>query len=393
MRLAHQWAQQIPSPPALIVLTVDHCLRPESRQEAEWVGEQADALDLPHHILTWETAPPGASQAEAREARYTLLADFARAQGIGAIVTAHTADDVAETFLMRLARGSGVDGLAAMASETAWDGVAVLRPFLGVSRAALRAELDARTAVWLEDPSNAEARFERVRIRRALDTLAELGVTRARMVESAERLRRAREAIDTAAADFINGHITVSPAGYVRIDAKALRGLPEEVAIHVLKRVLLAVGGQLRAPRLRKLEMLAAQLRAGLEASMTLGGCVIAPEPGTLVFCREPGRLRAAPLTLRPGETALWDRRFRIMCRHLRHPVRVAALGEDNVTALPKAVREQHPAPALAALPALYAETRLLGVPVRGFALTDQHPDTANCAAAFIWHGGGTGYA
>lgn len=393
MLLAREWVRRVPDAPALFVLTVDHRLRPESRQEAEWVAQHAGALGLPHHILTWEAAQPGASQAEAREARYTLMADFAAAHDIGAIITAHTSDDVAETFLMRLARGSGVDGLAAMASETAWDGVPVLRPLLAVSRDTLRTELDARGAAWLEDPGNAEERFERVRVRRALETLGELGISRARIVESAERLRRAREAIVAAAADFINAHAEVSAAGYVRLPRHALGALPEDVAIHALKCLLHAIGGRVRAPRLRKLEMLAEQLRSGLEGSTTLGGCVISPDRGALVICREPGRLHAAPVTLGPGETVIWDRRFRVTCGDLRRRVSIAALGEPNLAALPKAIRQQHPAPALAALPALYADGQLLGVPVPGFVLAGQHPAPATCLAAFIWPADGRGRA
>lgn len=384
MLLAQRWARRVPEAPALIVLTLDHRLRPGSQQEAAWVAMQAAALELPHHILTWADAPPGASQAEAREARYTLLADFARAHGIGAIVTGHTADDVAETFLMRLARGSGVGGLAAMASETVWEGVPVLRPLLGVSRAQLRAELEARGCAWLEDPSNAEERFERVRVRRALETLSGLGITPARIVESAERLKRARDAIDAAAVEFLDVHATISPAGYLRVDPEALRALPDEIVIQALKRALRAVGGGRRSPRLRKLEMLAAQLRAGLAIPTTLGGCVIAPDRRTLVICREPGRLKAGPVTTHRGETVVWDRRFRIACGHLPRPLRIAALGERNLACLPEAVRAAHPAPALAALPALWAEDLLLGVPVEGFAIVDQHADASLCRAEFI---------
>ncbi len=393
MLLASEWARREADAPELVVLTVDHSLRPESRREAEWAAEQASALGLRHHILAWADAQPGASQAAARDARYTLMADFARAHGIGAIVTAHTADDVAETFLMRLARGSGVDGLAAMADETAWEGVPLLRPLLGLSRAQLRAELDARGATWLEDPSNAEERFERVRVRRALDALAGLGISRARIVESADRLRRARNALDAGAADFIAAHAAVNPAGYVRLAADALRELPEEVVIHALKRLLRTTGGQRRAPRLRKLEVLAAQLRAGLEAPKTLGGCVIAAEGEKLLICREPGRLRAAPLTLGSGETAIWDRRFRITCGAIPRPLCIDALGERNLATLSQAVRKQHPASALASLPALYADGQLLGVPIPGFARAEQRPGATACTAEFIWRRSGTGHA
>jgi tRNA(Ile)-lysidine synthase len=120
---------------------------------------------------------------------------------------------------------------------------------------------------------------------------------------------------------------------------------------------------------------------------------VIAPEGEKLLICREPGRLRAAPLTLGSGETAIWDRRFRVTCGALPRPLCIDALGERNLAALPQVVRKQHPAPALASLPALYAEGHLLGVPVAGFAVAEQHPDAMACTAEFIWHSSGTGHA
>ena len=387
MLLARAWAGQAPEAPELLALTVDHGLRAGSRQEAEWVAARACDLNVTHHVLTWDGAPPGASQAEARDARYTLMADFARVRGIDVLVTAHTADDVAETFLMRLTRGSGVDGLAAMASHAWWEGAPVLRPLLGVSRSQLRDTLNAHGVSWLEDPSNSENRFERVRIRRALETLGELGITRPRIVESAERLRRARSAIEYAASAFIRAEVEISAAGYIRLDAQALRAVPEEVAIHVLGQLLRAVGGRCRPPRLRKLEALAADLRQCAGSATTLGGCVISREAegDKLVVCREPGRLGGPSLSLFAGEVGIWDRRFRITCGDVRQSVEVRALGGANLPMLPEPVRKQHPPAALAALPALYADDELLGVPVSGLALSRQHPDAAACTAEAIW--------
>jgi tRNA(Ile)-lysidine synthase len=387
MRLTRDWAQAQADPPEIFVFTVDHGLRTGSRDEAEWVGAQAAKLGLPHQILTWSQGRPGASQEEARSARYALMAEYARAQGIDAIVTAHTSDDVAETFIMRLGRGSGVDGLAAMARESAWDGVSLVRPLLDISRAQLRAELAARGAEWLEDPSNADERYERVRVRRALDTLAELGLTRAYIMQSATRLRRTREAIEASAGDFIASYASVSPAGYVSLSRAALRATPEDIALHALRNIFHAVGGHERPPRLRKLEMLMRQLRRGDCETTTLGGCVISEEARAerLVFCREPGRLDAPPLSLSSGEAGVWDRRFRVHAEKLgREKVRVDSLGVANLSALPQAIRAQHPPEALVCLPAIYAGKTLLGVPVAGFATSDQHPDATACKASFL---------
>lgn len=387
MQLACDWARQQAHAPQLFALTVDHGLRAGSRDEAEWVAAQAAKLGLPHLILTWTQARPGASQEEARSARYALMAEYARAHGIDALVTAHTSDDVAETFIMRLGRGSGVDGLAAMARESAWEGVPLVRPLLDLTRVQLRAELAARGAEWLEDPSNADERYERVQVRRALDTLADLGVTRARIAESATRLRRSREAIEASAEDFIATHASVSAAGYVTLSRDALRGAPEDVALHALGNILHAVGGRDRPPRLRKLEMLMGQLHRARCRRATLGGCVITREPrgGGLVFSREPGRLRAPPLWLSSGETGVWDRRFCVRADKLScETVRVDALGVANLPALPQGIRAQHPPGALACLPAVYSGKMLLGVPVAGFAASKQHPDATACEASFL---------
>jgi len=388
MFLAHEWAQLQSAPTELIVLTVDHRLRPESRDEARWVAQQAAALGLRHETLTRQ--PPGSrvSQARAREIRYDLLVDFACANDISAILTGHTRDDVAETFLMRLARGSGVDGLSAISSRSCWRDLPLVRPLLTVSRSELRDILRARGQTWFDDPSNADEAFERVRIRVALPYLAKLGITPARLAESAQRLRRARNAIEAATQDFIAAHVEVSPVGYVRLAVEPLADVPDEVAIHALQQILGAVAGRGSTPRLRKLEMLSAQIRRGVQMRTTLGGCLIslAPDRQTLTICREPGRIRCGPVTLRSGRTVTWDRRFLVRAGTLTCvAVLIDALGDKNIGRLPDSVRKKHPRAALACLPAVYADATLLGVALPGTAPVKQHSDANACFGAFIW--------
>lgn len=388
MVLAHSWAAHDPDAPAFTVLSVDHGLRAESRSEAEWVVARAADMGLPGHILTWPDVPARASQQEAREVRYDLLCGFARDHGIEAVVTAHTRDDVAETFLMRLARGSGVDGLAAMVPETDLRGVALFRPLLELSRAELRRELDARGASWLEDPGNADARFERTRMRAALNLLASVGITQERIAESAGRLRRSRTAIDQAAASFLVQHVDAEACGYLRVQSPPLASIPDEVAIRALQRMLCAVAGRPRPLRLRKLEMLVGHLRHVSRVAMTLGGCMLmrADREDALFICREPGRLQAAPVVLASHQSVVWDGRFRVRAGALQSgSVTVDALGEVNLAALPEAVRRAHPRPALAAMPGLYAGGALVGVPLRACAPEGQRPDGAACHAEFLW--------
>ena len=165
--LAARWRAAQTDGPALSVLTVDHGLRSTSRGEAEMVARFASELGLPHTILTWETSGArGTSlQARARAARYDLMAAHCHANTVPSLATAHHLDDQAETFLMRLKRGSGLDGLAAIPEQGSWAGIAVLRPLLDVPKARLVATLDAVGIAFVSDPSNVDPRFERARLR------------------------------------------------------------------------------------------------------------------------------------------------------------------------------------------------------------------------------------
>ena len=143
MHLVARWRSMRGARPEVTVLTVDHGLRPSSRDEALMVAELARRLGLRHAILNWagkEQAPAGL-QARARIARYDLMAAYCHANDIPALVTAHHLDDQAETFLMRLKRGSGLDGLAAIPERGSWGGIEVLRPLLDVPKARLVATL------------------------------------------------------------------------------------------------------------------------------------------------------------------------------------------------------------------------------------------------------------
>ncbi|WP_114967069.1 tRNA lysidine(34) synthetase TilS, partial [Alkalilacustris brevis] len=154
----------------LRAVTVDHGLREGAAQEAEAVARLCAELGIGHDILRWQGWDgQGNLQDAARRARQGLIAGWARDHGLAAVALGHTRDDQAETVLMRLARGAGVDGLSGMAPLRLAVGLAWLRPLLDVGRAELRALLRARGVPWAEDPSNEDARFQRVRARRALE--------------------------------------------------------------------------------------------------------------------------------------------------------------------------------------------------------------------------------
>src|SRR6202171_6049200 len=176
MWLAARWRRALARGPRLIAVTVDHGLRPEAAREARDVKRLARSLDLPHRTVRWTGAKPNTGlPAAAREARYRLLAQAARASGATHILTAHTRDDQAETLLMRMLRGSGIAGLAAMARESERDGVLLARPFLHVSKSQLIATLKKAKLDFADDPTNRDTSFTRPRLRTLMPVLAAEG--------------------------------------------------------------------------------------------------------------------------------------------------------------------------------------------------------------------------
>ena len=234
-------------------LTVDHGLRPESAAEALAVGRWLKARGLDHHVLRWRGPKPASGvQAAARTARYRLLGRWCREAGVLHLALAHHLDDQAETFLMRLGRGSGVDGLAAMSAIVEKPWARVIRPLLGVAKDRLEATLRAAGQDWIEDPSNRDPGFGRTGARATLSGMVAAGLTAEALSETTSAMARARIALEDAAAALAATCCSVYPEGYARIDGPALAAAPAEVSLRVLGRVLASVGGGAHGPRAGK---------------------------------------------------------------------------------------------------------------------------------------------
>lgn len=372
---------------AHVVLTVDHGLRTGSTEEAHSVGIQAERLGFRHDVLTWGGEKPATGlQDAARRARYALIAGAMRERGIASLFTGHTRDDQAETLLMRLARGSGVDGLSAMAPRAPLLGPAagdasnreILRPLLDVPKSRLRATLAARGIAWVEDPSNERTEFERVRLRGARPALDALGLSEEMLALSARRLQRARAALDGVADAFCApdaGNVTVDALGCITIDRGALRTAGEEIALRVLARAIRAAGGADEPVPYARLEAIVAACVSGQDgpAGQTLARALVAPGPEAVAVEREPGRDALPVLRLAPGETATWDGRFRIHvpADFAARSVDVRALTEPGLIALRRlgagAQVSRTRIRAASLVPALWTGETLLAVPALAY--------------------------
>jgi tRNA(Ile)-lysidine synthase len=374
MLLAARWAAaQGSRRPALHVATVDHGLRPEAAREARVVAGAARRLGLDHTTLLWsEQKPRSGLPAAAREARYRLLTDEARRIGAAAILTAHTESDQAETLLMRLARGSGVDGLAAIAGESRLNGIRLLRPLLGVTRERLRATLRTGGETWVEDPSNENESHERVRMRRAAGMLDDLGLSAAALALSAHRLGRAKAALRAASDALARTAAVFHPSGYVQIDRASFLAAPEELSLRLLVRAIAAVGAAAGSPDLAQVEAALGAMLAPSPHAMTLGGCKLVPRGVRLLVFREAGRKGLPVLTLRPGETAIWDGRHEVaLLPRETAPVEVRAPSAAELKRLADDghwQRRSLPLEAARAAPLLVRGGQVIAAPMHGYA-------------------------
>lgn len=338
--------------------TVDHGLRPEAAAEAAQVAALCARLGLRHDILTVADLAPGPNlQARARDARHGALTRWGAEAGLACVLLGHTADDVAETLVLRLRRGAGLDGLARMAAwRAAGEGVLHWgRPFLDLRREALRDHLRARGIPWSDDPSNDDPAFDRVRTRRAI---AALELDPAVLAATATALDEARATLG-ARTRVLAAELVREDRGDLLIAADALAALLDAEPEHP-RRLLVAalawIGGgpaPRRAAQLRLIDHLRHR------SSCTLAGCRITFARGVLRIGRE------VAATAPPGPTdAVWDGRWRLDGPHAPD-LNVAALGADaarldwRATGLPRA--------SVLASPAIRRGATLVAAPLAGW--------------------------
>lgn len=385
LTLAHNWTRVWGV--RLWVVTVDHGLRDAAADEARLVAETCAELGWPHATIRWRWDGQGNVMDAARRARLRLI-DAWRGD-VTTVLMAHTEDDVAETFVMRLARGSGVEGLSAIAparrvmvpdpatlmpedvdgaSPPAIDaasqraGFCIVRPCLGMARGALRHYLRTLKGTWVEDPTNDDPHYARAQARRALATLGDMGLSTETLVETAQRLARSRAALSARAVDVWRavgnedartGDLTINRDGFATVE--------RDTQMRLLAAALQYVSGSAYRPRATALEALLDRALAG--GGGTLLGCLVIVTRDTLRIAREYAAVAdlRMPLKAKP----LWDGRWRVTAQetaNLPDGAEVRALGAAGWALMPEDART-HPFAAAQALPSIWAGDALLACP------------------------------
>ena len=305
--LANRWAHGHGGRAFAVI--IDHGLRPEAADEAKTAAEQLRTSGIAAEVRRVTEAPPSAGvSAWAREQRYWLLRAVAAEHGALHLLLAHHQNDQAETVLLRLARGSGVKGLASMRDVTPGAAVRLLRPLLGFPKARVLATAQATGWTLADDPSNRAEKYARTRMRSALATA---GGDVKRLASTAASLGQDDDAIEHAATALAVQAVCIMPVGVIRLDRAALAMAPISISARLLDRVIRMAAGAIGPLRRSRVERLLAEVRGGKSARRTCGGAVLDIKGNDILLWREAAKL-PAPAPLNRLERNMWDNRFRL---------------------------------------------------------------------------------
>tara|TARA_B100001248_G_scaffold258832_2_gene243790 strand:- start:667 stop:1944 length:1278 start_codon:yes stop_codon:yes gene_type:complete len=344
----------------IVILTVDHNLRNGSADEALYVGELCNKLGLIHKTLFWDHEDiEGNLSASAREARYRLMQNSIPSDAI--LITGHTLDDQAETFLMRLRRGSGVDGLASMAEQSYLsfgnDGITIFRPLLDFERQTLRKVLKFYKVDWIEDPTNNDRSFERVRVRDLLARFVEIGIDKNTIGRTALLMQSAKTALNHFASDCYEKFGSCDN-GDIIFDFSEFSKQPLDVKRRLISAAQKWISNQKYRPRLSQVDALI----NSIDEKVTFSGS------GTICYfhnnsIRITREANACVCEIEASNDVIFDRRWKLIALENCKDLTIKCLGEDGYTFLEPGIRKKIPYKTIIALPALFNDTNLINFP------------------------------
>ncbi|MCF6302809.1 MAG: tRNA lysidine(34) synthetase TilS [Devosiaceae bacterium] len=328
MVLVSHWVRgQAPSPD-VYVYSLNHGLRAEAAAECQMVGEVARDLGFTFRDLLWRGKKPTSGfQAAARAARYRLIAKAMRQDNVGVVLSGHHIEDQAETVLMRISSGSGLHGVRGMDAFSNMEGVEIFRPLLDVRPHELSNVLSSVGLKGVQDPSNSDEKYERVRWRKALLRLNELGLNSSRLSKFSKRMARADHALEQICDKLFVSHVNADQFGVLDIEQNVFFSQPDELALRLLSRMIFSGSGGRGSGELAQLEKLVSDLADQSFSPCTIAKCSVVKRQDRIFVFREAGRIEGGNLVVRSGKTIVWDQRFRII-NGSEEDIRVRSAGE-----------------------------------------------------------------
>ncbi|RZB12714.1 tRNA lysidine(34) synthetase TilS [Ehrlichia minasensis] len=348
-----------------IILTVNHGLRQEAEQEALFVFQHSQNLNLKCHILNWHGKLPESNiQSSARQIRYGLLLQWCNENRINYLMVAHQKNDQAETIMIRLERGSGLDGLAGMQECTYLNGICILRPLLSVSRIELLQYANQNNISWINDPSNNNKKYKRTLYRNMLETTDNSEVFINRLYTASTHIKRSLDCILHYVREATDQCLEFTNLGHINIKLDVFLNLPEEISLRLLTYSIMTIGQQKYKPRYNKINRIFYKIQNNeFNSAQTLCNCkIVKNQNNTISVIREVSTIKELTVTYPTNTPIIWDNRFKIsIAHHNANSLTVCSLNNSNIPDdLKKLNRE-----AVRCLPVLKHQNKIVAYPLQ----------------------------
>ena len=344
----------------IVAIIIDHGLRKESQIESEVTRSFLEKKGIEVHVgqLDSKKIKAGNIQQNARDLRYEYMGNYCKEKRINNLLVGHHKNDQAETVMLRILRGSGVDGLSAMDTVSNKNGVCILRPMLSFSRADIEKYMKSQNWQWVEDPSNHdEDKFERVRIRKLLAEYAGKDDLVSRLCLLSNNMRRTKTFIKKVEQETISNICKFSLLGDVSFNKHDFIQLDEEIALRVLRELLIKISGNSYVPRLNSLQQLYSKMIAGNFNNTTLSGCEVILKGNSFCLLRELVSVQDKA-EINVNRVVIWDNRVEVQVKQKN--LYIGALGQGGYDQLKQMLKTLPHSKWLYPTPAVFDQNGIL---------------------------------
>ncbi len=366
LTLAAEWAKG--NKKEIKVVTVNHNLRTEAKEEAIFTRNFVKKLGYSHTILKWKRlSDKGNLQAEASFARKKLISNWAKLNNIKTVLFAHTLDDQVETILMRFARGSGVDGLVGMKKNLSLNGLCWFRPLLNISRNDLRNFLKIKKIKWVEDPTNQDRKYLRVKARDVISQLQKFGIKTDLVINTSIRMENARTVLNDVAKEAFNKYVALKKWGDVEVNKEIFNSFREDTFLRILAGIIKGISGSVYRPRYKDLlHFTESILNKNFKARTLCGVLVRAINEKKIVFRREP----SFPFFVSDlqSKKLIWDGRWQVsVSRGLRKFEQIGPLSKNGYQQIKNHVKKNKSIEGYLSTPTLFKKDIVISAPMLNY--------------------------
>ena len=355
------------------ILTINHDLRKGSKEETLFVRKEADKLGLKVSILTWKGKKPKSGiQEKARKKRHNLLFNYCKKNNISDLFFAHHLDDQIENFIFRMFRGSGIVGLTSFSNFSKIDKINLIRPLIDTPKSDLLLFAKKQKIEWIEDPSNLNLDFDRVKIRNVLKNFYDSGFDKKLFLKSIRKLKSINEDIESLTKDYITKYIEVYENIYVIIKKEFFSNSPKEIQMRVIKNCIsFFAPEQLYSPKDIKIINILNWIKCNPKVdSKTLGGTLFKKNNNVIILYKEVNKLpHIKPVNISKSEFKSWDNRF-LVKSNVKIDGKISYLGPEGVKILKSKkidvnkAKKNAPIAAIYSSPAIWQKKRLISAPI-----------------------------